>query len=254
MKSTYLTAAAAVLVAGSAFAGVSTTNKIGRIKVDSGMANTIIALPFTTIGELDSTQMNATNYVLTTNLKTGDTLTEMSVEGSSYIWSGWTLLDDGGPWTAVTQSEGSNTRPPSATAVFNRGRALMLKRTGYNPTTSGPFYIIGQIAMNGCSFTPVANSGSARYTPTLVANPYPHSITLQALCGYVTGTPSANDQIVLGTGETAAYDAVAASWKYVVNAAYAEWPTTDVPTIPAGVGFWYRSKGSSVPTFTFPAE
>ena len=253
MKSTYFAAAAAVLVAGSAFAGVQTANQVGRIAVTGVTTNTIIALPFVDIDYPAVTTVTATNYVLTIGLKEGDRLTEKVLNNDGkYEWKGWMLTADGGSWQPVA-TEDSKWKVP-ATAEFARGKALMLTRT--DPQTSNPFYLLGQVVTDDCTVTPVAG------TTTFVGNPLPRDTSLVELIGFVAGQ-STGDQIrvTMSDGETVKtinYRSLNESnvWCYSVRGNGGVWTHTEVTasndvTIPAGTGFEYISKGSTAPTLTF---
>lgn len=256
MKSTYFAAAAAVLVAGSAFAGVQTANQVGRIAVTGVTTNTIIALPFVDIDYPAVTTVTATNYVLTAGLKNGDRLTQKIKNSSGvYEWKGWILTSDGGEWVAVqTESEGGKWSAPEK-AVFDRGEALMLTRT--DPVASNPFYLLGQVASGSCSVTAAANA------VTFIGNPLPRDLSFTDLTAFISN-PGNGDKIRVTTGaggvQTIEWNSDAGKWGFWAPVEkdgkpdLNDWAftaaTAQSATIPAGTGFEYISKGGT-PTFNF---
>ena len=257
MKRKVFLAFAGAMIAGASFASVSASNIVCRIAISSVETNTIVSLPLVDIGVPGVSTINATNYVLTVGLKAGDRLLQKTANDDGvFEYQGWTLLTDGGEWTAVTLSSSSITVPALQSAVFQRGGALMLSRT--DPESSNPFYLLGQVATDPIEVSPVAG------TRTMMANMLPYPVDILDL-PYKDGTsPATLDVISVPT----AFNGENLYWTVPTSGGKATWCRNQrvnrrnsyvaveqgTVVVPAGTGFWYMSAGSTVPTFKWQYE
>ena len=228
------------LMAGLAAQAVTTAfvgQSIGSIAVQGNGVNTIVAVVFKELSAADEC-VSVANIVSTEGLDAGDVV--------SVYWNGgfesWTLKVEGGVkvWEKnekkisldangqVTQSDGADAtevRPPVGGGIW-----LVHKAGG-----SFTFHLFGAY------LAPSATTAAAG-TKTLMGNP-----GLVAKAPAITGM-SNGDTIQFATGSgllnTYTYNAMKSQWGYWDADNKPAW--IDSPTVPAGIGFWYVSKGGAV--------
>ena len=218
MKKLLSLAAASLAVA--AVADDTYSPVIGVTEVTTTLRNTIVAVPFTSLGS--DANISANELVKTANLDDGTAL--YIFNGTSY--SAWELLN--GSWVGAIPANtatGVGT-PTAATATpLAKGSAIWLSRPASDTAESKTFYIYGKWS-NPSSFTVAAGS-------QLVANPLQTAATLSG------ANPVAGDEIITAS------DDVPVRYVYRVNSKtnVGQWRKDNaqatLPTIPVGQGFWY---------------
>lgn len=233
------------------FATVTTGNTLCRITVVSNTKDTIISLPLVDVGG-SADSINITKMVLTENLSDGDTL--LARVGG--VWQTWMLQN--GVWGGVRTVSGDETISSSPNAAFERGTAIILRRSGSDSDLTKPIYLYGEFKNAAKEQTPVAGGW------TLMGNALPSDFPINKE-GFWTANnsrPSVGDKLIipvstglrvkeytwgtLGEGENAKTGWIVAEFKKENNVLVAEKVLTP-DSIPAGQGFWYQSVGESVP-------
>ena len=240
MKSTGFSFCAACIVAGTlGLAAVADDvvayegQPIGSIAVTAPGRSAIVAVAFKELSATDE-QVSASNIVSTVNLQDGDAL--YIYNGGTY--SAWTL--QGGVWTAVQKvsqnQEGgvALSEGQEASAVRAKiGDGFWLIRNGSNRDYTKPFYIFGAAVEFGAT---TATKG----VKSLMGNPKGVA-KAPVISGMVNG-----DTIQLTTaGEllnSYTYYSAQSKWGYWDAGNNPQFVAS--PTIPAGTGFWYVSKGT----------
>ncbi|MBQ0033451.1 MAG: hypothetical protein KBT68_11725 [bacterium] len=242
MKSTGFSFCAACIVAGTlGLAAVADDvvayegQPIGSIAVTAPGRSAIVAVAFKELSATDE-QVSAANIVSTVNLQDGDALYIYS-NGS---YDAWTL--ENGAWTKVlkTNSEGTSEGPEAAAVRAEIGSGFWLIRNGEDRNYTKPFYIFGAAVEFGAT---TATKG----VKSLMGNPKREAAT-PTISGMVNG-----DTIQLTTaGEllnSYTYTHYLAKegdekwgWGYWDEDNNPQFVAS--PTIPAGTGFWYVSKGT----------
>ena len=213
--------------AGAALAVVESTVATIEVRaIDSGMTNTIVAIPGL---DLTGDTLVISNLVKTTNLAAGDELMAFA-NGSYKTWE----LDASGHWAEPTDEvsmsgsgdESQSAGTPASQFEMGVGSGIWLSRKVSG--VSSPFYVY---ALHSDTMTSTVAAG----TTALLGNP-----TTGNSRPTVTGCV-ANDQIVVPTAGIAkryTYDGSAwTSWSGLEQ-------SSGLPNIVAGTGFWYISKGS----------
>ena len=244
-----LMAFSAALVCTSLLAVVTTGNTLCRIAVESRTKDTIISLPLVDVGGT-ADSINITKMVLTENLSNGDTLMA-KIDG---MWQTWMLQN--GVWVGARTVSGDETTSSSPNAAFERGTAIILRRTGLDLTK--PIYLYGEFKNAAKEQAPVAGGW------TLMGNALPSDFKINKKDFWTANnsSPSVGDKLVipvstglgvkeytwgtLGEGENAKTGWIVAEFKMENNVLVAEKVLTQ-EFIPAGQGFWYQSVGESVP-------
>lgn len=243
----------AALACTSLWAAVTTGNTLCRIAVESETKDTIISLPLVDVGGLGDS-ICITNMVLTENLSNGDTLMAKIDEK----WQTWMLQN--GIWGGATTVSGDETISSSPNAVFNRGAAIILRRTG---SLTKPIYLYGEFKNAAKEQTP------AREGWTLMGNALPSDFEINK-DGFWTAnnsSPSVGDKLVipvstglgvkeytwgtLGEGENATTGWITATMSKNEDGVLVSTKVISEDVIPAGQGFWYKSVGESVPKVTW---
>ena len=219
--------------AGAALAVESTVATIEVRAINSGMTNTIVAIPGL---DLTGGALVVSNLVKTTNLSAGDKLMAF-VNGAYKTWE----LDASRHWaepaTEVSMSgggsESQSAGTPASQFTLGVGSGIWVSRTASG--VSSPFYVY---ALQPASTTSTVAAG----TTALVGNP-----TTGNAAPTVTGCTE-GDQIVVpttGLAKRYTYDGTAwKSWSGLVQ-------QSGLPTVAAGTGFWYISKGSGDVTISW---
>lgn len=206
---------------------------IGKIALDcSGKSNVVVSVAFKELSATDQ-NVSVSNILSTVNLVNGDTVSVYTSSG----YQTWELT--GGAWapaTIVTQSgNGSSDAASSVRPAVGQGFWLC-RRNGSAFTT---VYLFGAYVTPG-------TTTAAHGTISLMGNPKMAQAT-PTVANAVKG-----DQIQVIGGHTYTYNGE--SWSYkIAPVAPSVFPTivTGDPTIPAGTGFWYVSKGATDVTFTW---
>ena len=194
---------------------------IDVIAIDSGLKNTIVAIPGL---DLSGGDLAISNLVKTTNLKQGDKLVAFS-DGK---YESWELDADGGHWTQAANrffiSAGgtvSNDTTSASLVTMSAGSGIWLQRSD----VSGPFYVY---AAHVDSPTNTVAAGAT----VLLGNP-----TGSSKAPTISGAQN-GDKIIVPDATAFlsrrifTYDG--GVWKYD-NA------STDLPSVVAGTGFWYKA-------------
>ena len=222
-----------------AFVGQS----IGSIAVQGNGKNTIVSVAFKELSAADEC-VSVANIVSTEGLDAGDVV--------SVYWNGgfetWTLAVDAqgvkswaknakkfsvGSDGQVTQSDGADStdvRPPVGSGIW-----LVHAKGG-----SFTFHLFGAY------LAPSATTAAAN-AKTLMGNP-----GLEAKAPAISGM-SNGDTIQFATNSgllnTYTYNSTKGQWGYWDSNNKPAWVAA--PTIPAGTGFWYVSKGGEAVSFTW---
>lgn len=250
MKS--LIVSAALLAAASSFA-TDCANTFGVMKIDSGTARTVVAIPWAAVGGGD---IQVADVVKTDNLKNGDELYYYNLGTQTY--QKWILTD--GSWVGVTSVGNSGLEQAVSSQTLTRGGALVLLRIGTGTDLGQPFYVFGQVPDSTTSTTLTAFGGGAY---NLLACPKAQSanydVNSSNWSNVWTGDNGRSDILVINGAGGKLINCFyrGGRWKYaaqVENPASSgiyktEW--TDAPAMEAGTGFWYISYGATAPSVTW---
>ena len=250
--------AASLFLAGAAFATATTVDSsyvLGVMPLQVSGKEVILNIPWIESGKQDNA-VAVSNLVKTAGLGVGDSL--LWYDTSSKGYQGWHIVSDNGTnrWVAsTTVNMGGESKTVSAGSVeLRRGQALILSRSSAAATT---IYIIGQDG-TGVSLPSITISKGTTASPsyTLFAPPSVSGLTVNSINWNITEPTSvANDYILLSDGSQLRYrESTSGSGEYAwIKYSYggngALIKDTD-PTIPAGTGAWYVSKGGA-PTISF---
>jgi uncharacterized repeat protein (TIGR02543 family) len=211
---------------------------VGVMKVESNAAYTIVAVPWSSLGEGD---IKVNELLYTGNRSEGDMLYAYDKVNKDYAAGTW-CLNANKEWDAVNNFQGNNLVSSDPSMTIKRGQAVWLKRIDPDE----PIYLLGQVSEEPASVD--LEEGSAE-TPSwnLVASPAAEELDVTTLS--VDGAE--NDQIIVPTaGAPVNYTVKGKTWGYwkpvkdddgIVRKV---WTTEDVK-VPAGQGFWYLNSGSS---------
>ncbi len=252
MKSILFAATAALAV--SLQAAVEANNTLCRIQVDSSAKSVIVAVPLVAVGSGD---IKVTDYIMTTNLKEGDSILQWNSTTSA--WEGW-VINASGAWEAATSVSvnGVSTTEPADDSALARGAAVWLNRSEATITENSSFYLYGQVASDAVTLT--AEAG--KYT--LLGNPTTSTLDLSTLSwsnstvgdtiylsSETTGVIKHYEYRVPTDGNTAAWcsKTVTKNEKGFSKTTYTAISSGAV-TLAPGEGFWYNSKGTATPTVT----
>lgn len=242
-KNILLSASAALAI--GLQAGVTATHTLCRIEVESAAKSVIVAVPLAQVG--DGKDIKVTDYILTTNLKKGDSILKWN--GTS--WDGWTI-DDKSAWEAVVSVSGteSSETAPAADSALARGAAVWLNRSDETIEASKSFFLYGQVVAGETTLT--AQAGAF----TLLGNPGTTALDLSK----VTWTGCANGDNITWNDNDGKRQFVVyhdGKWCTMSTTVTDGFPTTkfeelkdDTSVIPVGVGFWYKSTGKTSPSAT----
>ncbi len=243
VKNLLFAASAALTV--SLQAEVTANNTLCRIEVESAAKSVIVAVPLAQVG--DGKDIKVTDYILTTNLKKGDSILKWN--GKS--WDGWTI-DTNGKWDAMTSVSGaaSSETAPAADSALARGEAVWLNRSQATIDASKSFFLYGQVVAGETTLT--AQAGAF----TLLGNPGTTALDLSK----VTWTGCANGDNITWNDNDGKRQFVVyhdGKWCTMSTTVTDGFPTTkfeelkdDTSVIPVGVGFWYKSTGKTSPSAT----
>ena len=207
---------------------------IGKIALDcSGKSNVVVSVAFKELSATDQ-NVSVSNILSTVNLVNGDTVSVYTSSG----YQTWELT--GGAWAPVTiVSQGGSGSSEAASSVRPAvGQGFWLCR--HNGSAFTTVYVFGAYVTPG-------TTTAAHGTISLMGNPK----MAQAQATPTVANAVKGDQIQVIGGHTYTYNGE--SWSYKSAPSGTVFPTivTGVPTIPAGTGFWYVSKGSTDVTFTW---
>lgn len=251
--------AASLLLAGAAFAEpttVTTDYVLGVMPLTVSGKEAIINIPWIESGKTENT-VAVSNLVKTAGLATGDSLLWYNTNNHRY--EGWHIetVDGTNRWVASTTvlTNGVSATVDAGSTELRRGQALILSRASSDATT---IYIIGQDG-SGVETSAVTIIAGTTASPsyTLFAPPSVYGLPVNSIKWNITDpTTVANDYILLSDGSSqlryrkATSDSQTYSWiKYYYGDNGALMKDTS-PTIPAGTGAWYVSKGGA-PTINF---
>ena len=202
---------------------------IDVIEIDSGLKNTIVAIPGL---DLAGGDLVISNLVKTTNLKQGDKLVAFS-DGK---YESWELDADGGHWTQAASrflitanGTTSSDATPASLVRMSVGSGIWLQRSASG--TGNPFYVYAA-HVDSPTTTVSANA------TVLLGNP-----TVTDKTPTISGMQN-GDQIIVpnNTAFPTYYTYVVenedGAWKYIDSSDALQ---TGLPTITAGTGFWYKA-------------
>ena len=251
MKSILFAATAALAV--SLQAAVEANNTLCRIQVESSAKSVIVAVPLVAVGSGD---IKVTDYIMTTNLKEGDSILQWNSTTSA--WEGW-VINANGEWEAATSVSGFNnvsTTAPADDSALERGAAVWLNRSDDTIKGSTSFYLYGQVASDSVTLT--AEAG--KYT--LLGNPTTSTLDLSTLSwndctvgdtiylsSETTGVIKHYEYRIPTGGDTAKWcsKTVTKNEKGFSKTTYTA-IASEAVTLAPGEGFWYNSKGTATPT------
>lgn len=211
---------------------------VGVMKVESTADYTIVAVPWSSLGEGD---IKVNELLYTGNRSEGDMLYAYDKVNKDYAAGTW-ILNAAKEWEAVNNYQGDNLVSSDPSMTIKRGQAVWIMRVN----TSEPIYLLGQVSEETASVD--LEEGTAE-TPSwnLVASPDAEDLDVTTIS--VDGAD--NDQIIVPTaGAPVNYTVKGKMWGYwkpekgdggIVRKV---WTTEDIK-IPAGQGFWYLNSGSS---------
>ena len=196
---------------------------IDVIAIDSGLKNTIVAIPGL---DLSGGDLVISNLVKTTNLKRGD----MLVAFSDGKYESWELDADGGHWTHAANrffisADGTTSNDTTVASLvrMSAGSGIWLQRSVFAKGNS--FYIYAAHVASP-STTVDANA------TVLLGNP-----TLTDKAPTIVGAQN-GDKIIVPDATAFLSRRIftynGGAWKYD-NA------STDLPSVVAGTGFWYKA-------------
>ena len=210
--------------AGAALAVESQVTTIDVIEVNSDLTNVVVAIPGL---DLAGGDLAISNLVKTVNLKDGDKLFAFN-DGT---YQAWVLF--GGKWVEVASAEQDGDGKVAVAVGTPASDKRMLVGAGiwlHRQDASKSFYIYG-------AHSDVLTSTAAAGKTTLVGNPTQTSKAPTSI-----STPSVGDQVIIPTaGLPITYTYRDSAWGYMRNGVL----YTGLPSIAAGTGFWYVSKGAS---------
>lgn len=250
--------AVSLLVAGAAFADsteVPTEYVLGVFPLSVSAGENIINVPWVESGTTGA-GVAVTNLVKTANLTEGDSLIWYNPGVGQQQFYGWHVVSNEVSgiqyWepTPSIDSYGEKTFMESDSATLSKGDAIILK-----VANAGTVYIVGQYAEgNGSGITvaagTVANPVYTLFAPPVVSGDY--AVSRMSF----SSTPNTKDEIWLANGAVLKYRQVSQEnenyqWKkYTTTDNGLTYTIDNNPTIPAGTGAWYVSRGGS-PKITF---
>lgn len=226
------------LSAATAACAVTTDNTLCRIEVNSSEKQTIIAVPLVEVAT--GAEIPVTDIVLTTNLTDGDTILHKNGES----WDAWVV--DNGAWKPLVITEGMSTKwtKGAADVTLTCGDAIWVNRQ----STSDPFYVYGQVPAKTTKPT-IPASGVMK----LMGNT---QLNEAAVSEIISGSPKAGDRVIWANSankmrRTELEYNMEDGWGMWVSSTNkvgvhtvvtTKFVTTDIPTVPAGQGFWYLAK------------
>lgn len=260
MKSLNLMLRVSSLAVGALCAAVGVADEVayvgqdlGTISVSGTGKSTMVSVTFKELGTA-GTDVSAANIVSTRNLAAGDQLFIYSNGG--YV--AWKLVEAGtAPSTYLTWQKVdkkfsvgangalSNSEGQDATDVtVPVGSGFWLVRN--NSTTENPFYIFG-------AYVAPSTSTAAHGATSLMGNP-----CMEAKSPVLTNVAEGDSIQLMGAKGLNVFNYTTingeAKWRGVgkdANGKLVPYAETTPPSIPAGAGFWYVSKGSTDVTFNW---
>lgn len=255
MKAKYIFVAS-LLVAGAAFADTTTVDAeyvLGVFPVSVSAGETIINVPWVESGATGS-GVAVSNLVKTAGLAVGDSI--LWYDTTNRRFDAWKVVlgeDETTKYWQATESidsYGNRAFTAADATSLNKGQAIILKVA--SATTA---YIVGQYSAGNGSGVDVAAGTVANPVYTLFAPPVVSGNYAVSNMNF-SSTPNTKDEIWLANGAVLKYRQVSQENK---NYQWKKYTTTDNgltytidnnPTIPAGTGAWYVSRGGS-PKITF---
>ncbi len=244
--------AATAVLAVSLQAAVEANNTLCRIQVESSAKSVIVAVPLVAVGSGD---IKVTDYIMTTNLKEGDSILQWN--STSSAWEGW-VINASGAWEAATSVSvsGVTATTPASDSALARGEAVWLNRSEATITENSSFYLYGQVASDSVTL----RAEASKYT--LLGNPTTSTLDLSTLSWndctvgdtiylssetagvikhYEYRVPTGGDAAAWCSKKVSVDDDGFSTTTYTAI-------TTGAVTLAPGEGFWYNSKGTATPT------
>ena len=233
MKKLLSAAVAAVSIA--AMADINYSPTIGVTQITTTNKNTIVAVPFTSLA--GDTAISVKDLVCTNGIDVGSWI--YVFKDNSY--KAWQLADTG--WaaatTAVEGDSGYSIPVAGDENVASPGAIWVILKDAPQTGTPKSIYIYGNYTNQATQVTVAAGNN-------LIANP------LQSDANITIANPAALDQIIVpndGSPEMYSYTKKG-KWVKVEGLTRTE----GTPTVKAGQGFWYFSKGNGATSVTFSSS
>lgn len=246
----------ALSVSAAVLGAVRSSNTFALTAVaTSSMTNTIVCIPWTGYTEPGEPTVDSRidHIVSPYGLTDGDMILAVT---NNVTYAAWMLTADssevGSPrhWTPITSSQ--KLADGSTLLERNTGDGLVARGSGLwlvrqNPGTKGhanPFYLYGQAATGGAE---VLIRGGSKSVPTCTMLACPDASVAVNVNRIAWEGVGADDTLIVTTDSAMSryymWDATKKLWYYAktsvsAGAIVTEY-VTDLPDIPAGVGFWY---------------
>lgn len=265
----------ALLTASGVFAGATSVNAFGVLKVLSTTTNTIVTIPWTAYSQeqTNAAAIFSPKLVKPTNLTVGDTIMWLRGDDRFDVW----VLNGRGEWegaaavSSLPFGGGSQMDVTPDNVRIARGYGFWLQRQHPYDVVDGkkvpvPFWLFGQAVTNKA--TSVIGGGTVE-TPccTMLANPWAGAVKVNELpwkdVNEGTGISDC-DTLVLpngGNGSDYVYRRNG-KWTFSQIETYTDAKgrvrsrttyTEDI-TIPAGQGFWYVRRKPEPTTIDWPED
>lgn len=238
MKKLLAIAIASISVAAMADA-VGYSPVVGVSEITATLQNTIVPVKFSSL--VDATDIKAKDLVHPQGIPTGTWL-YVFVNNSYMAFA----MDNNGQWVAPSgYNSSTGFIAPDINQVAVKGTALWLifPKNGDTVTfpTGNKFYIYGQVIDSPTSTIVAGTEDAPKYN--LICNPTDADVAIASKLG---GIPAAKDKISpIGETFSGEYVYTGSVWWYVNSSGKITKENVVLPTIPAGGGFWYISKGGS---------
>ncbi len=265
----------ALLFATSVFAGATSVNMFGVLKVLSTTTNTIVTIPWTDYSqkEVSAAPIFSPKLVKPTNLTIGDAILWHRGDGKFYSW----ILNENREWektvtvTSIPFSSASSTEMTADGVRIPRGYGFWLQRQHPFDIVDGkkvpvPFWVFGQSVANSSTATIGAGTVECPCC-TMLANPWGGKVNVNSLPwkNIHEGTGKSDcDTLIIPNGYNGS------DYVYRMNH---QWTLSRLVTyqdakgrtrskteyitkieIPVGQGFWYVRRGGGETTLEWPRQ
>ncbi len=234
MKKLLAIAIASISVAVMAVDPVGYSPKVGVTEITATLQNTIVPVKFSSL--VDATDIKAKDLVHPQGIPENTQL-YVFVDNAYKAF-----LMSSGSWIALpSASTSGSVSAAELNQVAVKGTALWLVFPTA-PASGQKVYIYGQVIDSPTSTIAAGTPTVPKYN--LICNPTDSEITGATLATKLTGIPAAKDKISpIGATFSGEYIYTGSVWWYVNSSGVITKENVVLPTIPAGGGFWYISKG-----------
>lgn len=272
-KQYHISLAAALLATSAAFAGATSVNTFGVLKVLSTTTNTIVTIPWTDYSQVqaNAAPIFSPKLVKPTNLTEGDTILWHRGDGSFDTW----VLNADREWeraatvTSLPFGGGSGVNTSGEGVRISRGYGFWLQRQRPFEIKDGrkvpvPFWLFGQAVATPS--TAVIGGGTVENPCcTMLANPWAGAVKLNDLpwrnVNEGTGIDTC-DTLIVPNGFNGSDYVYRRNGKWVFSAmetytdakgrVRSRTTYTEDITIPEGQGFWYVRRTPEATTLDWP--